>query len=71
MKKETIKWRELPQDRLPDVELTVLCWLDADLSFYVGYWDGKHWRSQENDIVLDGVTHWAVPFGPSREAWHA
>jgi hypothetical protein len=51
-------------ERLPDAEITVLCWLDTG-EWFSGWFDGEFWKDAATGDDLDGVTHWAEPEGPS------
>lgn len=64
MKTETITWRELPQDGLPDAELTVLISTEHS-GVDTAYLDGDDWRwCESGGIVGEPVQAWAdVPAG--------
>lgn len=51
-------------ERLPDADITVLCWHAGDEEFWTGYWDGAGWIGCESGGSVLGVTHWAEPKGP-------
>ena len=65
MKTETLTWHELPQDGLPDADLTVLLEVrDPDepeaTECWPGFWSGERW--------VDASTGW--PIGAERVvAW--
>jgi hypothetical protein len=71
MKTETITWRELPQDGIPDAELTVLLEVrDPDqpgaTECWPGFWSGERWIDCSTGwpIGAERVVAWAdVPAG--------
>ena len=64
MKRELIEWHELPQDGMPDAELTVLL-SAADAGVDTGFFDGTTWRwCESGGVVAEPVQAWAeVPVG--------
>lgn len=60
---ETLTWHPVTE-RLPDADITVLCWHAGDQEFWTGYWDGQGWIGCESGGSVLGVTHWAEPRGP-------
>jgi hypothetical protein len=70
MKTEQITWHELPQDGMPDAEVTVLAEIrdpDGDgTEVWPAWWDGKMWREAGCAIRVEPhrVVAWAdVPAG--------
>ena len=64
MKTETITWHELPQDGMPDAEITVLISTKVN-GVDTGFYDGALWRwCESGGIVAESVQAWAdVPQG--------
>jgi hypothetical protein len=64
MKTETITWRELPQDGMPDAETAVLI-NTAVGGVDAGFFDGEQWRwCESGGIVAEPVVAWAdMPVG--------
>lgn len=62
---ESLKWHDAATEK-PDADLTVLCW-DSE-GFFCGYWDDSvpGWIACESGGVVDGVTHWSIPEGPTQ-----
>lgn len=59
MRTETITWRELPADGMPDAEISVLVEFiaeDGERDTWPGWWSGEHWidASTGDQIERDG-----------------
>ncbi|MDH0866479.1 hypothetical protein [Mitsuaria sp. GD03876] len=60
MKREVIEWQELPQDGMPDAEVTVLL-STAEAGVDSGFFDGVEWRwCESGGVVAEPVQAWAV-----------
>lgn len=64
MKTETINWHELPQDGMPDADLTVLLSTEQQ-GVNPGWYDGENWRwCESGGVVGEPVQAWAdMPLG--------
>lgn len=62
---ELLQWIDASK-RLPDSDITVLCWSTEDGEFFCGYWDAdsESWIACESGGSVLCVTHWAEPRGP-------
>lgn len=59
MKQETITWHELPQDGMPDADMTVLVSTEEQ-GVSAGWFDGEAWRwCDSGGIVGEPVQAWA------------
>lgn len=62
---EQLQWHDAGQ-RLPDSDITVVCW--GPDGFFTGWWadDCKQWIDCASGGVVEvTVTHWAEPKGPA------
>lgn len=60
---ELLTWHPVAE-RLPDSDITVLCWLEPGGKWYSGWLDGQTWYDAATGAEMDGVTAWAEPCGP-------
>jgi hypothetical protein len=62
---EIITWHNANTTK-PDPDISVLCCREED--FFCGYYDDEltAWISNESGGIIEGVTHWADPEGPSK-----
>jgi hypothetical protein len=72
MKTETINWHELPNDGMPDAEITVLAEIrqpdGTDTEVWPAWWSGERWVDAGSGfhIATARVVAWAdVPAGPA------
>lgn len=62
---ELLQWHACA-DKLPDAEMTVLCWRANIGDWHAGWLAGDGlWFECATGDELRGVTHWAEPEGPA------
>ncbi|WP_396180004.1 DUF551 domain-containing protein [Flavobacterium sp.] len=60
---ETLVWHPVAE-RLPDADITVLCWLEPGGEWFPGWYEDGRWHDAAHGGLLENVTHWAEPKGP-------
>jgi hypothetical protein len=60
---EWLPWHDA-NVKLPDTDLTVLCW--GPDGYFTGWWDDDErcWHDCATGGQVEGVTHWSEPLGP-------
>lgn len=66
---ETIQWHELPQDGLPDSEMTVLVIVEGEAEATTAFYDEGEWRDAGSAMCFDDpVLRWAHLPGGERNS---
>ena len=52
-------------ERLPDDDITVICWLEPGGEWFSGWHADGRWHDAASGGRMEGVTHWADPVGPN------
>ena len=55
-------------ERLPDDNITVICWLEPGGEWFSGWHADGRWHDAASGGAMEGVTHWAEPVGPNVRA---